>query len=80
MSMEKRLRKIEEKCVPGELEYVFIIRYGSKQRGIEFEKDGIRHKDIIIAEMTTHRRIEGSSKEGQKILKEAGYKIIRKPE
>ncbi|MEA3368812.1 MAG: hypothetical protein U9Q24_00410 [Candidatus Ratteibacteria bacterium] len=77
MSIETRLKKIEGKCVPGELEYIFITRYTPNLRGVEFEKDGTRHKDIIITETTTHRSIEGSSEEGQKILKESGYKVIK---
>ncbi len=76
MSVEDRLKKIEQKTQANEKKDVRLIILYRNKEGIAFEKDGRIFNDFLI--INENEQIEGSSKEGRKILLEAGYKIIKR--
>ncbi|MEA3368813.1 MAG: hypothetical protein U9Q24_00415 [Candidatus Ratteibacteria bacterium] len=83
MSIKRRLRKIEEKCGVDNEGYMFLLsgipikNYQPKE--VICEKGGKRYADILLWR-TGNKWVDVDvfSEEGQRILKEFGYKVIRK--
>ena len=76
MSVEDRLKKIEQKTQTNQAKDIKLIILYRNKEGIVFEKDGRIIDDFLIID--GNEEIEGSSKKGKKILLGAGYKIIKK--
>ena len=81
MSIKRRLKMVEEKANiqdDTEKEYVIIIGFAENKKGIKFERDGKIYEDIALIPQKGGKSILGSSEEGQRILANYGFKIIKK--